>query len=688
MRYDDGSFGSTPYDKILGGIHMPAREPEEYPRTGAASEDEQEKSSIEENSENLSQIGDEITESSIEAGDSTLQTEENMSENVSAETENTEAEVPGDVSEAEYKVVNSTEEMAVPHEERKQPAVYEKADLDAILADTVKTEIANDEMVLRTIDFTDVHDEKQVKIYIEEDILVPDIKPDLASILSMSGSISCNERELKTGISSENPVTITGDINLKTIYVPEKAGNDPIISIQSRIPFRAERAAIAPALTKLSITPTIEKAEYSVINERKFRAKLTVTLNIREYIKKRLDIFEGIVGEEIQLLKEKMTLTDIAARKTDTLELKEMLAVKENMPEPLQILKYDIRIAENNKQITAERAVVGGSIYYSILYLAKQDNEDKTAPFMCQGHTEFTQFIALNSQGDSSGSRVSFDASDITIRINTENSINAEGSENEDENGYSEAELRQEQGRQAFVLEGNIVTTVEISQNLKTEIATDIYHNEKELVFESEELVCGALVGNGVTEISVREILNVPQEYGDIDRVVFVSGKPTDTETSAEYGKQSVSGKLEAEVLVLAADESGTLFKLSQSIPFRGSMDIANAENGMTAECDMRIKELRCDKINNRQIEVTASVLVCGAVYSKETQRLIKNPAFMEIEESNERKPSIVIYIAKKDDSLWSIAKSFRTTMEKIIRVNTLAENSEIKEGMRLLVIK
>lgn len=676
MRYDDGSFGSTPYDKILGGIHMPAREPEEYPRTGAVSEDEQEKISVEENSESLSQIDDETAEGSIEAGGSALQAEVPVFADETSKNNN------------ENDDSNENSEVPAPQEERKQPAIYEKADLDKILGDTVKTEIPKDEMVLRTIDFTDVHDEKQVKIYIEEDILVPDIKPDLESILSMSGSISCNERELKTGLSSENPITITGDINLKTIYVPEKAGNDPLISIQSRIPFRAERAVTAPSLTKLSITPTIEKAEYSVINERKFRAKLTVTLNIREYIKKSLDIFEGIVGEEIQLLKEKMTLTDIAARKTDTLELSEILAVKENMPEPLQILKYDIRVAENNKQITAERAVVGGSIYYSILYLAKQDDEDKTAPFMCQGYTDFTQFIALNSQGSGSGSRVSFDVSDIAIRINTENSSNTEGSENDYENGYSEAELRQEQGRQAFVLEGNVVTTVEICQNLKTEIATDIYHNEKELIFESEELVCGALEGSGVTEISVREILNVPQEYGDIDRVVFVSGKPTDTETSAEYGKQSVSGKLEAEVLVLVADESGSLFKLSQSIPFRGSMDIANAESGMTAECDMRIKELRCDKINNRQLEVTASVLVCGTVYSKEIQRLIKNPMFTETEENNERKPSIVIYITKKNDSLWSIAKSFRTTMDKIIRVNALAEDSEIKESMRLLVIK
>ncbi len=753
MKYDEGRREQTPYDKILEGIHMPARSTEEIYREAAVPSEapEAEVSSISEenNAEGLLAIDDAKSDSGIAEAPGYVEKNDEIGEpqselkevaanevkeavDINEVDEEDKAENVSQVNEAAEKDANYySADRSVAEEEAEEysqeTSGYEEADLTEVLKDkktyeacispindnaqsakqesiankfqgiskqehadeniySEKSELIGEKAVLKTIDFTEIYNEKPVRIYLEEDILVPDIKPDLASILSMSGVISTGEREIKTGMNSEHAVSVSGDIDLKTIYMPEKKCDEPVISVQSRIPFRAEKSVEIPAFTRLSVMPVIEKIEYSVINERKFRAKITVLLSMREYIKKSLDIFEGISGEEIQLLKEKMTVTDVAAHKNDTMEISESIVLKEALPEPLQILRYDIRAVENNKQITAERAVIGGSIYYSILYLAEREDGDGMAPFMCQGRTDFTQFISLNGAGDCSGSRVRFDDSDITVKISSgtyENSLLDE----DYEKAYMDSDFKAEQGRHAFVLEGNLSTTVDVYRNLENEIAADVYHNEKELVFENDEFTCGALEGSSAAEMSIREIVNAPAEYGDIDRIIFVSGKLTDMEASAEYGKQTVSGNLEAEVLLLSTDENIKPFKMQQTIPFRTAMDIAGAKPGMTAECDMHIRELRCDKIGSRQIEITAGIFASGMVYSRETKALIKNPAFLAKEESSERKPQIVIYITKRDDSLWSIAKSFRTTTEKLEKINSLGEGSKIKEGMRLLVI-
>jgi LysM repeat protein len=55
------------------------------------------------------------------------------------------------------------------------------------------------------------------------------------------------------------------------------------------------------------------------------------------------------------------------------------------------------------------------------------------------------------------------------------------------------------------------------------------------------------------------------------------------------------------------------------------------------------------------------------------------------IETEEEKKPSIVIAFTSEDDTLWSLAKKYGVSTEKIAAANDIADG-KIKEGMRLLV--
>ncbi|HAB62370.1 MAG TPA: peptidoglycan-binding protein, partial [Lachnospiraceae bacterium] len=49
--------------------------------------------------------------------------------------------------------------------------------------------------------------------------------------------------------------------------------------------------------------------------------------------------------------------------------------------------------------------------------------------------------------------------------------------------------------------------------------------------------------------------------------------------------------------------------------------------------------------------------------------------------------PSVVGYIAKANDSLWSIAKKYYTTVDTIKEINQLEQES-IKVGDKILIVK
>ena len=60
-----------------------------------------------------------------------------------------------------------------------------------------------------------------------------------------------------------------------------------------------------------------------------------------------------------------------------------------------------------------------------------------------------------------------------------------------------------------------------------------------------------------------------------------------------------------------------------------------------------------------------------------------------EIETSGEREEedySILMYIVKKDDSLWKIAKKFGSTVEDIARTNGIEDENNINVGQKLFI--
>ena len=47
---------------------------------------------------------------------------------------------------------------------------------------------------------------------------------------------------------------------------------------------------------------------------------------------------------------------------------------------------------------------------------------------------------------------------------------------------------------------------------------------------------------------------------------------------------------------------------------------------------------------------------------------------------------NIIIYIVKKDDTLWKIAKKFGSTIDDIVRVNGIEDMDKIEKGQKLFI--
>ncbi|HYE68103.1 MAG TPA: SPOCS domain-containing protein [Anaerovoracaceae bacterium] len=530
----------------------------------------------------------------------------------------------------------------------------------------------------------DMKKKEPLRMTIEEDILVPDVKPDLERILAMDGKIKLSEREIHTGQLETDSVRISGDLILQTLYVPEHmVDGEPIVAIESRIPFKNETEMKAGPYSDLALAPKIESIDFTVVNERKFRVRADIVFGVKEYSNVDIEVFEGVRDEEVQMLKEKINLTDVAMRKTESIEIKDDLTLKESMPDILKILKYDVNIVENHKQITKEKAVINASVYCNIMYLGADGNPDDVEaedagtapegdtaiPVLYQGKTEFTQFIRLDGDNTSdqnpAGSKVNFNIASINLTAK------------EDGNGK----------RNLFELDMNVDTGLELYKNIEKEVVTDVYHDMKEIQFETDEIGVMALGGSGVAEISVREIVNIPERYGNVDKVVYISGNIIEKRSFIDQPKSIVEGNIVINLICTSADTKKTAFNVTQEIPFRSAMEIPGITPEMTASNDIVLKELWFDKINNKQIEVNAGILVNTAVSSQNKHQLVKNISFLDSPQDNNPLPGIILYIARSGDTIWKVAKKYRTTIDELKRINEIEFGKEIKPGTKLLIV-
>lgn len=641
---DDG-FDPTPYDRLL----VPT-EPGTEEITASEGGTEEESSAKEPKARDFSK-------------------QEEPSEKAARSAQSEEAtEEPGQSSSEEKTEERDVAQTSAPAGgETIQPVVLEQEETEsksvAPVSDTVKMVPLENAAVYNALKMKTALQKLETTVLVEEDILVPDVKPDLINILSMEGKATLSSKELQVGQNDDGSVRVTGEVSLQTIYLPESGGEESVSIIQSRLPFKTDWQAGASPMSSLSIGAKVETIEYSIINERKFRAKATVALTLTEYAEKEMQLFDSIRGEDLQLLKETIKMSHVALRKEDSVDISEELKLKEGGLKPVKILKSDIRVVENHKQITSEKMVINANVMVNTLYIGQEEKDGETVsrPAFFQGKTDFTQFILMDKEENIAMSKTMFNQEDLEVKIN------------ESADGFS--------------LKGSIKTSVEILSNLEKEVVTDLYHNVRDTTYDSAESKVEAVMGTGMTEASAREIFNVPEADGQADRIVYINGNIRETKSTVERGRVMVEGVLEGQIICLPEDEEKKAFAIRQEIPFRGAMEVPAAQETMKAESQVEIKDLWFDKINGKQVEVNASLQIESAVIEEKALKLIKNPCFVESGQAK-RPSSMVIYITRKGDSLWKIAKRYKVSMDAIKEVNQMEEGADPREGMRLLIVK
>jgi hypothetical protein len=333
------------------------------------------------------------------------------------------------------------------------------------------------------------------------------------------------------------------------------------------------------------------------------------------------------------------------------------------MPEIGKILNWDISIIENQKQLVQERAVINAEVQYNILYLSE---EVEPAPVLFRDKSEFTQFIDIKDNDDITDSKVEFllKHSDINVKNDTNDNMTI------------------------FEVTIDIITNLEILKTKTQEFIVDAYNPQKQIEAQKDKIECKLLSGKSAADVQIKEILNVPDNLPDMEKIIYTTAKVFETGNIVENGKNIIEGILSTNILYLSNEGNRKTYGFTEEIPFRHVIEISGLSSEKDVEHEITVRRLDFETINSKQLEINADVYIKSAAYKRESYEVLTHALTVDADVSIEENPSIILYVTKKGDSLWKIAKNYRTTIEEIKTINNISDSSDIKSGEKLILLK
>lgn len=514
----------------------------------------------------------------------------------------------------------------------------------------------------------------------EEDILVPDIKPDMAEILLMSADPQISPDEKIYAAEKEELINITIGLRLQTLYSAIESCCP--ISICSTLHHIHQWKLKFTEESKVYFDCVIKNITYSIVNERKFRVRAELQISAEVYTKKKFSFFRGIEESGLQTMSHEKNIEVLLMTKKDELTVEHEIVLSESNGMIDEILKDDYYVIENYRQIMKDKIVINGFIIAKFLCRGKALSDDPEnisgtiSPYTLytfDEKIEFTQFIPIEKKArrDSiSKSQAKYTLDSMSSQIAT------------DEDTH----------QKIISMKGRVKTRIDLFDCACENIVCDAYDLNSELEYSIDKQKLYSLKATVTSDISLRSIFSVG-EKDVIKNIIYCQCThiTSNAAGSAIAGNSNSidAGSLihgEADFTVLWEDTAGKINHNRFTLPFNTAVDCEFSIRDYEYVIEKVLKSLKCDRASEHQLEINALLTLSVKLIDIETLELITEPRFIKGARGKEYP---IAMIRKKDgETLWDLAKKHHTTVESICLANDINKEEGDTITNRLLIAK
>lgn len=488
--------------------------------------------------------------------------------------------------------------------------------------------------------------QKYNRITVESDVNVPDINPDILKVLDVNGYITVSEKSIRN-----SKLYVCGTATITVLYAPD---GDVFSSVKSLISTHDFNHTIDIPETdgseSLYVETEAETFSYTLLNSRKISLRCIIGVNTKLTRPTEIELAsncEDACG--ICTKSRKIRVCNSAVNSENRISVCEQRELSSDMPSVSEILKTTVTPELEELIMSEDKAIVKGQMKLCTLYISVDDGSVQ----------KFEYTLPFGEALDAIGAEDDMDA-EIDFSVS---------------NLY--CEVRDDSDGEPRIIGIDLCVSAVIRgiSIIETEVMTDAYSTESKTSLTHRPVKIEQLHDNTTTRLTHKSSLSIPDTLPEIQEVCDVRSSASVNGISISTGEILISGTIKTSVLYIAADDDLPLCSYTDTSEFSHCVPSPGIPD--TAVCDARtcVEHTSFSMNGSRDME-TRTVL--GISVRSFTADEISTVGDIELLSDYDRtkQACISICFASEGNTLWDIAKRYRTTVDSVKEQNKLTSDT------------
>jgi len=394
----------------------------------------------------------------------------------------------------------------------------------------------------------------------------------------------------------------------------------------------------------------INNIECRILNGRKINVKTLLKINTKVYSNDNVEIISNVNNlDDVQVLNNEKIINSLIGEGSTRAYAKDTISV-DSSDEIAEIMKANIKIVDKDIKLSYNKVLAKADIETSVMYLTEDNrirNINTKIPVM--------GFVDIENISDEAICDVDYQIKNLIIKPNN-------------------ADMH------SIYIEVEIEVLCSAYETKRVNLIEDLYSISSNLSFTKKQMLVMSDKQNIKEICQIKDQINIPEIEGN--RVCNIKATPNILNPNITSGKIIYEGEMFIELLF---ETNNSLNSKFIQVPFNFSVMSESIDEKCTVDTDIDI--IRDDfVVSGSNIDTNLELQFNLSVSKNNRLDIINEISSEEIRDDNIY--SMVIYFVKPGDTLWKIAKKFRSTIEDIARVNSIEDVNKIYSGQQLYIPK
>ena len=515
------------------------------------------------------------------------------------------------------------------------------------------------DLIKKNIHMARIREDAVSQFTLEEDMNIPDNKPDVNNLNLEKGTLVIEE--IKPGTDMVN---VRGRLVYHLLYHTMEEGSS-LVALEGSIPFeeRVNLEGVSPS-DAISAEGEVEDLTIGLINSRKLSVQSVITLRVwvDELYDEEAPI--GIHGEnQVEYRKMPMNLAQIAISKNDIFRIKDEVSLPSSYPNVFQILWSTISLQDVEFRVLEGQLSLQGDVHLFLLY----EGEGEEHPVR-----SFETTVPFSGNLECHGCREGM-IPDIRYRL-----------------GQQELTVRPDfDGEERSIgLDLTMDIQIKIYEEEETELVTDIYGVSREVSTVTHSAPLKQLLAKVTGKTKVTDHIRVESGSAAILQILHSEGNVSLEQQQVVENGIRVAGSLNVKVMYITGNDETPYSAVRAQIPYEYTLEVPDMETEDMGNVQAQVEQLQVMMLDGEEVDVKAVLSFSTTVFKTLQAELISQVNVTELDSAKMSSlPGMAIYMVREGDNLWNIGKKYYVPVDSLREMNGL-ESDELRAGQKLLVVR